>query len=152
MAINLDPHQHTLEQSVSCSGIGLHSGRTINLTIKPAEENNGIRFRRADLHKKASIPARMEHISDTTLATTLGSGAERISTTEHLLAALHGAGIDNANIELDGHEVPIMDGSAACAKSSASPSRSPASPAINSSVLSRTKVLKSLAASASALT
>jgi UDP-3-O-[3-hydroxymyristoyl] N-acetylglucosamine deacetylase len=112
MAINLDPHQHTLEHSVSCSGIGLHSGRTINLTIKPAEENSGISFRRADLHKKASIPARMEHISDTTLATTLGSGAERISTTEHLLAALHGAGIDNADIELDGHEVPIMDGSA----------------------------------------
>ncbi len=112
MAINLDPHQHTLEQSVSCSGIGLHSGRTINLTIKPAQENSGISFRRSDLHKKTSIPARMEHISDTTLATTLGSGAERVSTTEHLLAALHGAGIDNADIELDGHEVPIMDGSA----------------------------------------
>jgi UDP-3-O-[3-hydroxymyristoyl] N-acetylglucosamine deacetylase len=112
MAINLDPHQHTLEHSVSCSGIGLHSGKTVNLTIKPAEENSGIRFHRADLSKKTSIPARMEQISDTTLATTLGNGAERIATTEHLLAALHGTGIDNAAIELDSHEVPIMDGSA----------------------------------------
>ncbi len=112
MAINLDPHQHTLAHQISCSGVGLHSGRTVNLTIKPAEENSGICFRRSDLSKRTSIPARMEQISDTTLATTIGCGNERVSTTEHLLAALHSAGIDNADIELDGHEVPIMDGSA----------------------------------------
>lgn len=112
MAINLDPYQHTVLHPVSCSGVGLHSGRTINLTIKPAEENSGIFFHRSDSHKKIAIPARMEQISDTTLATTIGSGNERVSTTEHLLAALHSIGIDNAAIELDGHEVPIMDGSA----------------------------------------
>ncbi|CAK8719984.1 MAG: UDP-3-O-[3-hydroxymyristoyl] N-acetylglucosamine deacetylase [Candidatus Electronema aureum] len=112
MTINLDPHQHTLERTVSCCGIGLHSGKPVNLTIRPAEEHSGISFRRSDLGKKNAIPARMEQIVDTTLATTLGSGSERISTTEHLMAALHSAGIDNAEIELDGLEVPIMDGSA----------------------------------------
>ena len=112
MAFNVDPHQHTVAQPVSCCGIGLHSGKAVNLTIKPAAENSGIHFFRSDLGRKNAIPARMEQIVDTTLATTLGSGKERVSTTEHLMAALHSAGIDNADIELDGHEVPIMDGSA----------------------------------------
>lgn len=112
MAFNLDPHQHTLERPVSCCGIGLHSGKTVNLTLKPAAEQSGITFRRTDLGRKNPVPARMEQIVDTTLATTIGSGGERVSTTEHLLAALHSAGIDNAAIELDGGEVPIMDGSA----------------------------------------
>ncbi|WP_417910440.1 UDP-3-O-acyl-N-acetylglucosamine deacetylase [Candidatus Electronema sp. PJ] len=112
MAINIDPHQHTVEHPVSCCGIGLHSGKTVNLTIRPAAENSGISFLRSELGKKTAIPARMEQIVDTTLATTLGSGKERVSTTEHLMAALHSAGIDNAEIELDAHEVPIMDGSA----------------------------------------
>jgi UDP-3-O-[3-hydroxymyristoyl] N-acetylglucosamine deacetylase len=112
MAINIDPHQHTVEHTVSCCGIGLHSGKAVNLTIRPAAANSGIHFFRSDLGRKTAIPARTEQIVDTTLATTLGSGKDRISTTEHLLAALHSAGIDNAEIELDAHEVPIMDGSA----------------------------------------
>jgi len=112
MTINFDPHQHTVLHPVRCSGVGLHSGRTINLTIKPAAENSGIFFHRSDSQKKIAIPARMDQISDTTLATTIGRGNDRVSTTEHLLAALHSIGIDNAAIELDGHEVPIMDGSA----------------------------------------
>jgi len=112
MAFNLDPHQHTLERAASCCGIGLHSGKTVNLTLKPAAEHSGITFRRTDLGRKNPVPARMEQIVDTTLATTIGSGSERISTTEHLLAALRSAGVDNAEIELDGGEVPIMDGSA----------------------------------------
>ena len=113
MGISLEPHQYTLKRSVSCCGVGLHTGRTVNLMIKPASENSGICFYRCDLDSRPAIPARMEQIVDTTLATTIGNGEARISTTEHLLAALRGAGIDNVDIEIDSHEVPIMDGSAA---------------------------------------
>ncbi len=112
MATSLEPHQHTLQRAVSCCGVGLHTGRTVNLVIKPATENSGICFYRSDLDSRPVVPARMEHIVDTTLATTIGSGSTKISTTEHLMAALHGVGIDNAEIEIDSHEVPIMDGSA----------------------------------------
>ena len=113
MATSMEPHQYTLKRSVSCCGVGLHTGRTVNLMIKPAAENSGICFYRCDLDSRPAIPARMEQIVDTTLATTIGNGDARISTTEHLLAALRGAGIDNVDIEIDSHEVPIMDGSAA---------------------------------------
>lgn len=112
MSINIKAHQHTLRRSVTCQGIGLHTGRQVKMTIKPAGENRGICFYRSDLANKPAIPARMEQIVDTTLATTISNGQERISTTEHLMAALHGAGIDNATIDIDSHEVPIMDGSA----------------------------------------
>ena len=112
MATSIEPHQYTLKRTVSCCGVGLHTGRTVNLTIKPAAENSGICFYRCDLDSRPAIPARMEQIVDTTLATTIGNGDIRISTTEHLMAALSGAGIDNADIEIDSHEVPIMDGSA----------------------------------------
>ena len=113
MATSMEPYQYTLKRPVSCCGVGLHTGRTVNLMIKPAAENSGICFYRCDLDARPAIPARMEQIVDTTLATTIGNGDARISTTEHLLAALRGAGIDNAEIEIDSHEVPIMDGSAA---------------------------------------
>jgi UDP-3-O-[3-hydroxymyristoyl] N-acetylglucosamine deacetylase len=112
MSTQIKPHQYTLRRSVSCRGIGLHTGLTVSMTIKPATENSGICFYRSDLAQKPAIPARMEQIVDTTLATTIGNGREKISTTEHLMAALHGAGIDNATIDIDSHEVPIMDGSA----------------------------------------
>ncbi len=112
MSINIKPHQHTLQRPVSCQGVGLHTGRNVKITINPARENQGICFYRSDLRNKPAIPARMEKIVDTTLATTISNGHEKISTTEHLMAALHGAGIDNANIDIDAHEVPIMDGSA----------------------------------------
>lgn len=112
MATSIEPHQYTLKRTVSCCGVGLHTGRTVNLTIKPAAENSGICFYRSDLDSRPAVPARMEQIVDTTLATTIGNGDVRISTTEHLMAAMRGAGIDNADIEIDSHEVPIMDGSA----------------------------------------
>lgn len=112
MATSIEPHQYTLKRSVSCCGVGLHTGRTVNLTIKPATENSGICFYRCDLDSRPAVPARMEQIVDTTLATTIGNGEVRISTTEHLMAALRGVGIDNADVEIDSHEVPIMDGSA----------------------------------------
>lgn len=109
----MEPYQYTLKRPVSCCGIGLHAGRTVNLTIKPAPANAGISFVRSDLATRETIPAHMNRVVDTRLATTLGNGKVRVATTEHLLAALRGSGIDNAEIELDSHEVPIMDGSAA---------------------------------------
>ena len=112
MAPSIEPHQQTLKRAVSCCGVGLHTGRTVNLTIKPAAAHSGIRFLRSDLPGQPVIPARVEQVVDTTLATTIGMGSARIATTEHLLAALRGSGIDNAEIDLDSHEVPIMDGSA----------------------------------------
>ena len=112
MAPSIEPHQHTLKRVVSCCGVGLHTGRTVNLTIRPAAAHSGICFRRSDLPGQPVIPARVERVVDTTLATTIGMGSARIATTEHLLAALRGSGIDNAEIDLDSHEVPIMDGSA----------------------------------------
>lgn len=102
--------QHTLGREVSFSGIGLHSGLPIALVVKPAPADTGIRFVRTDLG--VEIPALMNRVVDTTLATTIGKGEAMVSTTEHLLAALSGLGIDNAVVELNGPEVPIMDGSA----------------------------------------
>lgn len=110
---SIEPHQYTLKRPVSCCGVGLHAGRTVNLTIKPAPVNTGICFCRSDLDTDQTVVAHMKQVVDTKLATTLGNGKATVSTTEHLLAALHGFGIDNAEIELDSHEVPIMDGSAA---------------------------------------
>jgi len=109
---SIEPHQYTLKRAVSCCGVGLHAGRTVNLTIKPAPANSGICFVRSDLDSHQTVPAHMKQVVDTQLATTLGNGTAKVSTTEHLLAALRGSGIDNAEIELDSYEVPIMDGSA----------------------------------------
>ena len=108
----MELQQHTLKKAASFCGVGLHSGRQVNLTVKPAPANSGIKFVRTDLDN-AEIPAFMDYVVDTSLATTLATddGAV-VSTVEHLLGALAGLGIDNAIIELDGPEVPIMDGSA----------------------------------------
>jgi len=106
----ISPHQHTVSKEVSFSGIGLHSGLPISMNIKPAGPDSGIRFFRTDLQQE--IPALMDRVVDTTLATTVGEKGASVSTTEHLLGALAGLGIDNALIELNGPEVPIMDGSA----------------------------------------
>jgi UDP-3-O-[3-hydroxymyristoyl] N-acetylglucosamine deacetylase len=105
------PHQHTLSKEVSFSGIGLHSGLPVAMVIKPAQPDTGIRFFRTDLQEE--IPALMDRVVDTTMATTVATNNASVSTTEHLLAALTGLGIDNALVELNGPEVPIMDGSAA---------------------------------------
>jgi UDP-3-O-[3-hydroxymyristoyl] N-acetylglucosamine deacetylase len=112
MAHQIEPHQYTTQKAVSCCGVGLHTGRTVNLTINPAPANTGIQFLRSDLAGRPAIPARVERVVNTTLATTISDGEHAISTTEHLLAALRGFGVDNAVIDLDSHEVPIMDGSA----------------------------------------
>ncbi len=112
MSSRIDPHQYTLRKTVSCCGVGLHSGRTVNLTIKPAKANSGIRFFRTDVMPGTPVQAHMDMVVDTRLATTIGNSYFKISTTEHLMAALQAYGIDNADIELDSVEVPIMDGSA----------------------------------------
>ena len=110
---HMDSLQHTIKRPVSFAGIGLHSGKIATLSILPGEENSGISFVRSDLPQAAPTPAFMDRIVDTRLATTIATeDAAMISTTEHLLAALFGMGIDNAVVELDGPEVPIMDGSA----------------------------------------
>jgi UDP-3-O-[3-hydroxymyristoyl] N-acetylglucosamine deacetylase len=112
MPLPIDPHQYTLKKTVSCCGVGLHTGRTVNLILKPAPVHNGIRFHRSDLRSAPPLPAYLDKVVDTRLATTLGNGHFTVSTTEHLLAALKACGIDNVDIELDAAEVPIMDGSA----------------------------------------
>ncbi len=107
-----DPYQYTLKKAVHFCGVGLHTGSNVNLSIKPAPADSGIRFFRTDLPKQAPLYAHMNRVVDTRLATTIGTDQFRISTTEHLLAALNAYGIDNADIEVDAHEIPIMDGSA----------------------------------------
>ncbi len=105
--------QTTLKQAVSCSGIGLHRGIEVHLRLLPAKADTGIVFRRTDVEKKRGlIPARHDLVTDTRLGTTLRNAHNvSVSTVEHLMAALWGAGVDNAVIELDAPEVPIMDGS-----------------------------------------
>lgn len=105
--------QCTINKTVAISGIGLHSGSRINMTLRPAEAGTGIIFHRSVGAQTVSIAARSENVVDTRLATVLGCGDVRISTVEHLLATLSAYGIDNLHIDIDGAEVPVMDGSAA---------------------------------------
>ncbi len=105
--------QRTIQSDITCKSIGLHSGRKVNMTIKPAGVDEGIVFVRKDVSGRNNrIKAELVNVSDTTLATTIGLNGVRVSTVEHLLSAFRGTGIDNAVIELDSPEVPIMDGSA----------------------------------------
>jgi len=105
--------QRTLKHTIRCSGIGLHSGHKVELSLKPAPENTGIVFHRIVDGDCVEIPARTEYVADTRMCTTLGKGRVRIATVEHLLSAMAGLGIDNAIVEVGGSEVPIMDGSSA---------------------------------------
>ena len=105
-------HQRTLARNVECTGIGLHSGKKVNLTIKPAPVNHGIKFVRMDLPHKPVISAHFRNVVDTSLATTLGADGVIVSTVEHLMATFTGLSIDNALVEMDAYEAPIMDGSA----------------------------------------
>ena len=107
------PYQQTIKTQISCDGVGLHTGKRVNLTLKPAGPDYGIRFVRVDLPGMPVIEAKKSQVVDTRLATSLGLNGYRIYTVEHLLSALAGVGIDNASIEIDSSEVPIMDGSAA---------------------------------------
>src|ERR1700681_1686877 len=104
--------QRTLRNSIRATGVGLHTGKKVMMTLKPAPPDTGICFRRVDLPQPVDIPARAQNVGDTTLGTTLVQGDARISTVEHLLSAFAGLGIDNAIVEVTASEVPIMDGSA----------------------------------------
>jgi len=108
-------YQKTLRNSISCTGVGLHGGGSINMTLSPAAANTGIVFKRVDVADDVSeVPARFDTVSDLVMCTTVENEAGvKIATVEHLMAALSGCGIDNAVVELDGPEVPVMDGSSA---------------------------------------
>jgi UDP-3-O-[3-hydroxymyristoyl] N-acetylglucosamine deacetylase len=105
--------QRTLRNTIRATGVGLHTGDKVYLTLRPAPIDTGIVFRRVDLDPVVEIPALAENVGETTLSTSLVKGDVRISTIEHLMAALSGLGIDNLYVELSAPEVPIMDGSAA---------------------------------------
>jgi UDP-3-O-[3-hydroxymyristoyl] N-acetylglucosamine deacetylase len=104
--------QRTLKNVIKATGVGLHTGEKVFLTLRPAAPNTGIVFRRVDLPEPVLIEAKPQNVGDTTLSTTLVKGNVRISTVEHLLSALAGLGIDNAYVDVSAPEVPIMDGSA----------------------------------------
>jgi UDP-3-O-[3-hydroxymyristoyl] N-acetylglucosamine deacetylase len=104
--------QRTLKSLVSASGVGLHTGQKARITLRPAPSDAGIVFRRVDLPSPVDIPARADLVGDTRLASCLVHGGAKIHTVEHLMSALGGLGIDNAYVDLDAAEVPIMDGSA----------------------------------------
>lgn len=104
--------QRTLKNVIRATGVGLHTGDKVYLTLRPAAVDTGIVFRRVDLNPPVEIAARPENVGDTQLSTTLIKGDVRISTVEHLLSAMAGLGIDNAYVDLSAPEVPIMDGSA----------------------------------------
>ena len=107
--------QKTMRSKIHCTGVGLHTGAKVSMALHPSDINTGLTFVRTDMPEdKGVIPARWDQVCDTTLCTVVGNrhGAT-VGTVEHLMAALRGCGVDNAVIELDGPEVPIMDGSAA---------------------------------------
>lgn len=106
-------YQHTLARSISCTGIGLHSGKRVNMVMRPAEPDTGIVFKRTDIKSSPLIPGDVYNVVDTTFCTTVGKGRAAVSTVEHLLSALAGMQVDNAIIEVDAPEIPIMDGSSA---------------------------------------
>jgi UDP-3-O-[3-hydroxymyristoyl] N-acetylglucosamine deacetylase len=105
--------QRTLKNSIRATGVGLHSGRKVYMTIRPAAENTGIVFRRLDLEPPVDLLADADSVGDTMLGTSLVQGDASVATVEHLMAAMAGLGIDNAYVDLSAPEVPIMDGSAA---------------------------------------
>lgn len=104
--------QRTLKNVIRATGVGLHTGEKVYLTLRPAPPDTGIVFRRIDLDPVVELPARPEYVGDTRLSTTLENGNTRVSTVEHLMSAFAGIGIDNAYVDLTAPEVPIMDGSA----------------------------------------
>ncbi len=104
--------QRTLKNIIRATGIGLHSGEKVYLTLRPAAVDTGIVFRRMDLDPVVEIPALAKNVGETTMSTTLVKGDVKVDTVEHLLSAMAGLGIDNAYVELSASEVPIMDGSA----------------------------------------
>jgi UDP-3-O-[3-hydroxymyristoyl] N-acetylglucosamine deacetylase len=106
-------NQRTAKTVIQATGVGLHSAEKVLLTLRPASDNTGIVFRRVDLSPVVEIPASYKYVGDTMLCTTLQRGSVKIATVEHILSALAGLGIDNAYIDVNAPELPIMDGSAA---------------------------------------
>ena len=105
--------QHTLKNCIRATGVGLHTGQQVNVVLRPGEIDSGIVFKRSDLAYDFRVKAHAMNVGSTTLATSLTDGKNEISTVEHLMAAFSGLGIDNAEVEVDAGELPIMDGSAA---------------------------------------
>jgi UDP-3-O-[3-hydroxymyristoyl] N-acetylglucosamine deacetylase len=105
--------QRTLKSSVTASGVGLHTGKKVRITLRPAPAHTGIVFRRVDLPSGVDLPALAQMVGETRLSSCLVKGEARIYTVEHLMSALGGLGVDNALVDIDAEEVPIMDGSAA---------------------------------------
>ena len=112
MTTQIHINQRTLAATVTCSGIGVHSGKQVNLKIRPAPINHGIKFLRVDLPGTPCVTAHFNRVVDTSLATVIGEEGCIISTIEHLMATFSGLSIDNAIVEVDSYELPIMDGSA----------------------------------------
>src|SRR6185436_16890370 len=104
--------QRTLKSLVSASGVGLHTGQKVRVSLRPAPPDRGIVFRRVDLATPVDIPARAELVGEARMASTLVRGEVKVHTVEHLMSALGGLGVDNAYVDLDAPELPIMDGSA----------------------------------------
>ncbi|MDR5891631.1 MULTISPECIES: UDP-3-O-acyl-N-acetylglucosamine deacetylase [Halomonas] len=104
--------QRTLKNVIRATGVGLHSGKKVYMTLRPAPVDTGIVFVRTDLDPEVQIPAQADNVTDTTLCTALSAGGAKVATVEHLMSALAGLGIDNAYVDLSAAEVPIMDGSA----------------------------------------
>jgi UDP-3-O-[3-hydroxymyristoyl] N-acetylglucosamine deacetylase len=104
--------QRTIQKAISTTGVGLHSGRRVELTLRPAAPNTGIVFHRVDLPEVVDLPARADQVGNTRMASVLQQGNVRVSTVEHLMSALAGLGVDNLHVDLTAEEVPIMDGSA----------------------------------------
>jgi UDP-3-O-[3-hydroxymyristoyl] N-acetylglucosamine deacetylase len=105
--------QRTLKSLITATGVGLHTGRKVRMSLRPAQPDTGIVFRRTDLATPVDLPARADLVGETRLCSCLVKGEVKVYTVEHLMSALAGLGIDNAYVDLDGPEVPIMDGSAA---------------------------------------
>lgn len=104
--------QRTIQKTISTKGVGLHSGRRVELTLRPAAPNTGIVFHRVDLPEVVDLPAKADQVGNTRMASVLQQGNVRVSTVEHLMSALAGLGVDNLHVDLTAEEVPIMDGSA----------------------------------------
>jgi UDP-3-O-[3-hydroxymyristoyl] N-acetylglucosamine deacetylase len=104
--------QRTIAEKITCTGIGLHSGAPVQLTLHPERADVGVVFVRTDLAHPVEIPARHDAVTSTVMATTLGRGDATLSTVEHLMSAIVALGVDNLRVEVDGPEIPVMDGSA----------------------------------------
>jgi UDP-3-O-[3-hydroxymyristoyl] N-acetylglucosamine deacetylase len=109
----MDLRQRTLAEEMRCTGIGLHTGSKVNLTVRPSPPDTGITFERVDIAPNSTVKATFDNVIATNMATTIGFNGYSVSTVEHIMAAFFGLGIDNALVQIDGEEVPIMDGSSA---------------------------------------